>query len=131
MRNDNDANCTYEGDNNVLLQQTSNWLISVWGRRSRMSSAHPMGTIDYLNDADIILKEVWTKSPLNQASTEQGTYLFLPHVCSWRCSLHIPPGTLSPSAVLDSRPHKVYGKLRSMLLSKYVFLRKSQRKLKI
>ena len=46
IRDDNDANCTYEGDNNVLLQQTSNWLLSM-DRQGKFES--PAGTVDWLN----------------------------------------------------------------------------------
>ncbi|XP_069179960.1 peroxisomal acyl-coenzyme A oxidase 3-like isoform X3 [Procambarus clarkii] len=69
LRNDNDANCTYEGDNNVLLQQTSNWLIGVWKNRSEMSVAHPMGTVDYFDQGDHILRQTWMNSPINEHST--------------------------------------------------------------
>lgn len=71
LRNDNDANCTYEGDNNVLLQQTSNWLVSVWNRKSKMSAKHPMGTVDYIDNSDHILKHSWKTSPLNLTSRDQ------------------------------------------------------------
>ncbi|NXC08227.1 ACOX3 oxidase, partial [Orthonyx spaldingii] len=56
IRNDNDPNCTYEGDNNVLLQQTSNYLMS-WMKciRDKAPFESPLGTINFLQDYHHIL----------------------------------------------------------------------------
>ncbi|XP_021962932.1 peroxisomal acyl-coenzyme A oxidase 3 isoform X2 [Folsomia candida] len=53
MRDDNDSNCTYEGDNNVLLQQASNWLIKLWGEYSSgrtLVNEGPLGSLSFLNN---------------------------------------------------------------------------------
>lgn len=56
IRAENDANCTYEGENNILIQQASNWLLSQWTNvingRPVLS---PLGTVDFLVDAEQIL----------------------------------------------------------------------------
>ncbi|KAM3961267.1 acyl-CoA oxidase 3 isoform 2-T2 [Aphomia sociella] len=63
IRNDNDANCTYEGENSLLLQQASNWLLNVWRRRKEITADDsPMGTLGFLNNVDQLLLE---KCPWN------------------------------------------------------------------
>lgn len=105
LRNDNDANCTYEGDNNVLLQQTSNWLIDVWRCRSEMSTGHPMGTVDYFDHGDSILKQIWTTSPINRSSSCQDMVDMckdsLQWLVCWLCQRTISEYDAQTSAGLD------------------------------
>ncbi|XP_055836676.1 peroxisomal acyl-coenzyme A oxidase 3 [Episyrphus balteatus] len=53
LRNDHDPSCTYEGDNNVLGQQASNWLLRQW--KDKVES--PEGTANFINQRERILSE--------------------------------------------------------------------------
>lgn len=56
IRAENDANCTYEGENNVLIQQASNWLLSQWTNVIKGQPViSPLGTVGFLADAKQIL----------------------------------------------------------------------------
>lgn len=56
LRNDNDPNLTYEGENNVLIQQASNFLISVRGKGwNAFENASPLGTAAFLKNGERIL----------------------------------------------------------------------------
>ncbi|XP_045782603.1 peroxisomal acyl-coenzyme A oxidase 3 [Maniola jurtina] len=59
LRNENDANCTYEGENSLLLQQNSNWLLTVWPRRHqiKIDQESPLGSLQFLDNVDQVLKK--------------------------------------------------------------------------
>ena len=52
LRNNHDPSCTYEGDNNVLGQQASNWLLRQW-KSAKVES--PVGTANFIERRDAIL----------------------------------------------------------------------------
>lgn len=54
LRNDHDPSCTYEGDNNVLGQQASNWLVRQW-----QNVESPVGTVQFLHQKDDIMKRTF------------------------------------------------------------------------
>nr|CAD7457595.1 unnamed protein product [Timema tahoe] len=76
LRDDNDANCTYEGDNNVLCQQTSNWLLQIWSqaRDTRVGDISPLGSIGFLQRATVgeLLARRFTAQTLEQAAHPEG-----------------------------------------------------------
>ena len=58
LRDDHDPNCTYEGDNNVILQQTSNYIIKKVKEKLSGNAKEirtPLGSLDYLDRMDQIL----------------------------------------------------------------------------
>ena len=59
LRQEHDANCTYEGESNVLIQQASQWLLGQYSnvlKGNRVLS--PLGTASFLDDSENILR--WT-----------------------------------------------------------------------
>lgn len=75
LRNDNDPNCTYEGENNVLLQQTSNWLLSC--RRtgySHFAESSPLKSAQFLNTFDTIIRQKSNWNSSQEALNPQSNF---------------------------------------------------------
>uniref|UniRef100_A0A3B3RMT8 Acyl-coenzyme A oxidase n=1 Tax=Paramormyrops kingsleyae TaxID=1676925 RepID=A0A3B3RMT8_9TELE len=63
IRSDSDPNLTYEGDNNVLLQQTSNYLLSWVSIKHQGEHFHresPVQSVDFLEGFNSILQDRFT-----------------------------------------------------------------------
>lgn len=57
LRNNHDACVTYEGDNNVLGQQASNWLIRQWEN----GVESPAGTANFIKIRDEIASNTFER----------------------------------------------------------------------
>uniref|UniRef100_A0A7G3ACZ8 Acyl-coenzyme A oxidase n=1 Tax=Lutzomyia longipalpis TaxID=7200 RepID=A0A7G3ACZ8_LUTLO len=57
IRSDNDASCTYEGANNVLIQQASNWLLATRFRgHEEFRTKSPYGSAAFFADLPTIIQ---------------------------------------------------------------------------
>ncbi|PSN39168.1 Peroxisomal acyl-coenzyme A oxidase 3 [Blattella germanica] len=67
LRNNFDASVTYEGDNNVLIQQTSNWLLRQWNRVHEGDEvASPYKTVTFLSNATNVLQRKFAAKSLEE-----------------------------------------------------------------
>lgn len=61
LRNNNDPSCTYEGENHILIQQTSNWLLKYWPLVAKgVQISSPLHSVDYLSEGQQILEQKFT-----------------------------------------------------------------------
>ncbi|EFN80595.1 peroxisomal acyl-coenzyme A oxidase 3 isoform X2 [Harpegnathos saltator] len=76
IRANNDANCTYEGENNILVQQASNWLLNQWDNaiKGRLVPS-PFGFIDFLPVAEQIFSIKFDRKTIDD--TVEPKYLLL------------------------------------------------------
>lgn len=75
LRNDNDPNMTYEGENNVLLQQTSNWLLALRrGGYKQFQDGSPLESAQFLKDFDSVIGQKFQYASAGEALQPQSKY---------------------------------------------------------
>lgn len=78
IRADNDANCTYEGENNVLIQQASNWLVNQWTNMLNGKKIVSLfGSADFLMNAEKILSQKLPRATVETVMDPEHLYLVL------------------------------------------------------
>lgn len=73
MRGDQDPAVTYEGDNNVLVQQTSKWLLRQWTNRHENGEnvSSPIGTCTYFKSGEHILQRRFNGTSMKEVNNIQ------------------------------------------------------------
>uniref|UniRef100_A0A1A9X084 Acyl-coenzyme A oxidase n=1 Tax=Glossina brevipalpis TaxID=37001 RepID=A0A1A9X084_9MUSC len=85
LRNQNDANCTYEGENNTLIQQASNWLINLRMQKINFDENSPLASVSFLKDMDwLLLEKAKERTPLEAMKPEN-----LLQALNWLCAYQL------------------------------------------
>ncbi|KAM8715355.1 hypothetical protein ACLKA7_002418 [Drosophila subpalustris] len=84
LRNDNDANCTYEGENNTLIQQASNWLVNLRRNNANFVDASPLQTVSFLNNMNVVLQTQAQESNVAQALDVHNLLKALDWLTAWQ-----------------------------------------------
>jgi acyl-CoA oxidase len=74
LRDNNDPLLTFEGDNNVLLQQTSNFLLSSYEEylKNKKLAPTPLMSVDFINNMDNIFAEKFNIQSQNELLNPKG-----------------------------------------------------------
>ncbi|XP_055386336.1 peroxisomal acyl-coenzyme A oxidase 3 isoform X2 [Condylostylus longicornis] len=90
LRNDNDASCTYEGANNVLIQQASNWLISLRKKsKEEFKNVSPLKSAVFVSSMDNILKKKCTFKNVDEALFPENLMFVLDWLISWQLNVTV------------------------------------------
>lgn len=84
LRNNNDANCTYEGENNVLIQQASNWIIGLMKQGpNAFKDSSPLNSVSFLSEFDNIIRSKFTCTTTEKAMEPESILSALNWACAW------------------------------------------------
>ncbi|GLV34138.1 uncharacterized protein CBL_00067 [Carabus blaptoides fortunei] len=89
MRGDQDPAVTYEGDNNVLVQQTSKWLLRQWTNRHEPDEnvSSPIGTCTYFKLGEQILQRRFSGTSVEDFNNIHCIFQAYEWLVCWLCSI--------------------------------------------
>lgn len=77
MAANHEPTVTYEGDNNVLVQQTSNWILRQWNNlQNGTATESPLASVPFLLKGSDILKNKFTPNGKKDLMSLECEYFF-------------------------------------------------------
>lgn len=91
LRAENDVTCTFEGENNVLIQQASNWLLNQWSNVLNGKPINsPLRTADFMKDANNILMQTFPYTTVDETLKPESMKINLNTIHNSRVYLILP-----------------------------------------